>query len=227
MSEPITPDDLPKTPEEKTGPLAEKNDEPKSTPGDENGKNAEVKEIKPGKGNKENQRNLLIAIGVAVVIIFAAACAFVYFTPQVATKGDKVAVYYTEAFDNGTVVESNMNSTKPLEFTLGNSSVIPGFEEAVTGMSVNQVKTVAIPYTHAYGAYNPGLIMTINRTGPIANTSFVIGESYVIHDKLTDTYSQVKVLNLSPETVTLDTNNPLAGQNLTFTIKLDNLTKKQ
>ena len=227
MSEPRTPDDLPKTPEEKTGFLAEKNDVPKNTPGDKKGKNTELKDVKPDNGKREKQRNFLISIGVAVVIILAAACAFVFLTPQVATKGDRVSVYYSEAFDNGTVFYSNMNSTNPLVFTLGNSSVLPGFEDEVIGMAVNQEKTVTIPPEKAYGLYNPTLVQTVNRTGPLANISFVTGQTYTIHDKVANTYTTITVLNITPTTITWDANSLMAGQNVTFAIKLDNLTKKR
>ncbi|MGD0534360.1 MAG: FKBP-type peptidyl-prolyl cis-trans isomerase [Methanoregula sp.] len=227
MSEPKTPEDSPKTTEEIAGPVEEKKDVPESTSADEKEKSAETKDAVKVNGKREKQWNLLITIGVAVVIIVAAACAFVYLTASVATKGDTVSVYYTEAFENGTVYISNMNTTEPLVFTLGNSSVIPGFEEAVTGMSVNQIKTVTIPYTKAYGAYDPGLVQTINRTGPIENTTFVVGQLYTVHYKTANTYSTIKILNVTPKTVTFDANNRMAGENLTFTIKLDNLTKKQ
>jgi peptidylprolyl isomerase len=141
-------------------------------------------------------------------------------SPQVASKGDTVSVYYTGTFENGTVLDSNMNTTSPVTFTLGNSSVIQGFEEAVTGMSVNQQKTVTIPAGQAYGEYNASLIRTVNRTGPIANTTFVEGQYYSIRDRTTNAVSVVKVLNVNPDTVTWDGNDPLAGQNFTFTIKL-------
>ena len=144
---------------------------------------------------------------------------------QVATKGDMVSVYYTGTFENGTVFDSNMNATTPVEFTLGNSSVIKGFEDAVTGMSLNQQKTVYIPSDNAYGAYNTSLIRTVNRSGPIANITFVEGQSYYIHDKETNTVSIVKILNVTPTTVTWDANDPLAGLNFTFTIKLVGITR--
>lgn len=144
---------------------------------------------------------------------------------QVATKGDTVSVYYTGTFENGTVFESNMNETTPVEFTLGNSSVIVGFEEAVTGMSLNQQKTVNIPSEKAYGAYNVSLIRTVTRTGPIANTTFVEGQTYYIHDRTTNAVSAVTILNVTPITVTWDENDPLAGQNFTFTIKLVGISR--
>jgi peptidylprolyl isomerase len=145
---------------------------------------------------------------------------------QVATTGDSVSVYYTGTFENGTVFDSNMNATSPVVFTLGNSSVIPGFEEAVTGMSLNQVKTVNIPAGKAYGAYNSSLIRTVNRTGPIANTTFTQGEYYYIHDKTTNAVSIVKILQVNPDTVTWDANDPLAGLNFTFTIKLTGIRRQ-
>jgi peptidylprolyl isomerase len=146
-------------------------------------------------------------------------------SPQLATTGDTVSVYYTGTLENGTMFDSNMNSTEPLVFTLGKASVIPGFEEAVDGMSVNQVKTVTIPFEKAYGAYNSSLVQTINRVGPLANTNFVEGQRYTIHDKISDTYSSVKILHVTQTTITWDANNPLAGQNLVFTIKLAGITR--
>src|SRR5208337_2265964 len=160
------------TPEEKTGPVDQTPEVPESTDRDKGEEPKETTEAVPDNEAARKRKNLLIAVGVAVVIILVAVCAFVYITTPVATKGDTVSVYYTVAFDNGTVYESNMNNTVPIVFTLGNSSIITGFEEAVTGMSVNQIKTVDLPYTKAYGAYDPGLVQTFNRTGPIANTTF-------------------------------------------------------
>jgi peptidylprolyl isomerase len=139
---------------------------------------------------------------------------------QVATPGDTVSVYYTGAFENGTVFDSNMDGTTPTAFTLGNSSVIQGLNDAVTGMSVNQEKTVLIPYDKAYGAYNPALVHTVDRIGPIAGVEFIEGEDYSINDQTTGRYSVVKILHVTPTTVTWDANNPLAGQNLRFTIRL-------
>ena len=144
--------------------------------------------------------------------------------PDAARKGDTVSVSYTGTFENGTVFDSNIDK-KPVEFTLGNSSVIDGIDEAVTGMTAGQEKTVNIPAAKAYGEYNPGLIRTVNRTGPIANTTFIVGKYFSIHNKETDSYSFVRILDVTPTTVTWDGNNPLAGMNFTFTLKLVKITR--
>ena len=47
-------------------------------------------------------------------------------------QGDKVRVHYTGTLGDGTEFDSSRNRA-PLEFTLGEGSIIPGFEKAVTG----------------------------------------------------------------------------------------------
>ena len=61
--------------------------------------------------------------------------------------------------------------------------------------------------------------------GPLANISFIVGKTYTVHDKIANTYSLIKILNVTPETITWDANSPLAGQNLTFTITVVGITK--
>lgn len=176
---------------------------------------------------KNHRKELVITVGVAVVLILATLGAYFLLTPQIATKGDIVGVYYTGTLDNGTVFDSNINSTEPLVFTLGNSTIIPGFEDAVSGMALNSEKTVTLPPEKAYGTYDPGLVQIVNRTGPLENVTFVAGQAYIIHDRVTNSNSRITVINVTPKTVTIDANSPLAGQNLTFTIKLVNVTRVQ
>jgi peptidylprolyl isomerase len=212
----------PAVPEEKT----------ESTPENAEGKISENTEQKiPAKGTgketekKAMKKELAITVCVAVILIAAAIGAWFFLTPVVATKGDTVSVYYTGTFDNGTVFDSNKNSTEPLVFTLGNATIISGFADAVSGMALNSEKTVTLPPEKAYGHYDPGLVQIVNRTGPLANVTFVAGQHYIIHDRLTDTNSRVTVTNVTPKTVTIDSNSPYADQNVTFTIQLVNITK--
>jgi peptidylprolyl isomerase len=141
-----------------------------------------------------------------------------------AIPGDIVSVYYTGMLENGTVFNSNKNNT-PLTFTLGNASVIEGFREAVTGMTINEEKTVTIPYSKAYGPYNTSLIRVVPRMGPLENKTFTVGQSYTIRRTSDNAVSVVKILNVTRDTVTWDENNPLAGQNLTYWIKLVSIDK--
>lgn len=186
----------------------------------------EAKDVNPGQDKKtcDDKKTLYLSVAVAVIIIAAALCAYFFLTPYTAKTGDRVEAFYTITYENGTLIESNLNGT-PVVFTLGNGTVIRGFEEAVNGMALNQEKTVNVPYDKAYGAYNSSLIQTVNRTGPLANTTFIEGATYTVHDRSTGSYSTIKIINVTQKTVTWDANNPLAGENLTFTIRVTNITR--
>jgi peptidylprolyl isomerase len=163
-------------------------------------------------------------IGIIVVLVVTAAIAFYFFNPFYAKAGDTVSVYFTGTLDDGTVFDSNLNST-PLVFTLGKGSVLPGFEDAVTGMAPNTTKTVRIPMAKAYGAYDTSLIHTINRSS-INIENPVAGERYSIRRVVDNAVAHVKILNVTPDTLTLDENPELAGKDLTYTITLVEIAKK-
>jgi len=67
-----------------------------------------------------------------------------------AKVGDTIEVDYTGSFPDGKVFDSS-KGRDPLEFTIGEGQLIPGFEEAVIGMDVGQTKKVTLPPEKAYG----------------------------------------------------------------------------
>ena len=161
---------------------------------------------------------------VAAVIVIAAVGYVVFANRTVAKTGDTVGVYYTGVLDNGTVFDSNVNGT-PLEFTLGSGQMIPGFDKAVTGMAVGDEKTVYIPVDQAYGPYHPELVKTVNRSANLNVTNPYIGGLLTVENTNTSATTVVKIINITPSTITVDANFLLAGQNLTFTIKLTSIEK--
>ena len=171
-----------------------------------------------------NRKYLMVAVGAIALVAIAFAGLFILPSPVVAMKGDNVSMYYTLMYENGTVISTNMNGT-PLVFTVGATDIIPGFSNAIVGMVLNQKKTVIIPYDQAYGPYRSDRVRVVNRTGPIANTTFTVGQYVTIHRKTDNAVSMIRILNVTPSTVTWDENSPLAGQNLTFTVQIVSLNK--
>ena len=160
------------------------------------------------------------AIGIAVVLVVAAAIAFYFFNPFFAKAGDTVAIYYTGALDNGTVVDSNLNST-PMVFTIGKEGTIPyGLADAVIGMRENETKTVQLPPEKAFGVWQQSLVQTVAISSLPPNTTLVAGQGYDIVRKSDNAVAHVKIINVTPTTVTWDGNSDLAGQNLSLTITL-------
>jgi peptidylprolyl isomerase len=162
-------------------------------------------------------------IAIVIVLVVAAAVAYYVFNPFVARSGDTVAVYYTGSLTDGTVFDSNANST-PIVFTIGKRTVIQGFEEAVIGMAPNTTKTVNIPVAKAYGPYDESLVHTVNRS-TIAIENPVVGERYSVRRTSDNAVAYIKLINMTPTTLTLDENHELAGKDLIYTITLVGISR--
>jgi len=184
-------------------------------------------EKEKGKEATAARQKQLTTYGIIIVIVAVVICIVGYLaiTHVVAKSGDTVGVYYTGTFDNGTVFDSNVNET-PLVFTLGSGQMIPGFDKAVTGMAVGDTKTVHIPVDQAYGPYHPDLVKTYDLANLSLTTIPVVGDHLTATDKTTGATTSMKVINVTPTTVTVDANFDLAGENLTFVIKLTSINPK-
>jgi peptidylprolyl isomerase len=187
-----------------------------------------MKKSEKTKGRKrageKKKKVLYYAVAGAVICVMAAVVLFFAFSTAVTKDGDTVSVLYIGTLENGSVFDSNVNNT-PLSFTVGAHTVIPGFEDAVIGMSKGQVKTVHIPVDRAYGPYRSDLLMTVNRSLFPAGTPPQIGSYYSVRNPADGSTTMVKVVNVTRDTVTIDQNHMLAGQNLTFTIRLVGITQ--
>lgn len=180
-----------------------------------------------GKTAVENQKKQYTwyAGAAAAVIIVLLIVGFYLFNPFAAKNGDTVMVYYTGALENGTVFDSNFDG-EPLIFTIGNHTVIAGFEEAVIGMTPNSTRTVNIPADKAYGLYREDLIQVINRSVLPSDIEPVVGHTYTIERKADGAIAYIRLLNFTNDTLTVDQNHLLAGENLTFTIQFVGWYKK-
>ncbi|HEY9597687.1 MAG TPA: peptidylprolyl isomerase [Cyanophyceae cyanobacterium] len=135
-----------------------------------------------------------------------------------AKSGDTVKIHYTGKLDDGTVFDSSINR-EPLEFTLDQGQVIPGFEQAVVGMSPGESKTQKIPVDQAYGPYREDMVIQVSREMLPPDLQPEVGQQLQVQQP-TGQAIPVIVTDVSNGKVTLDANHPLAGENLTFDIEL-------
>jgi peptidylprolyl isomerase len=135
-----------------------------------------------------------------------------------ASHGDTVSVHYTGTLDDGTQFDSS-RGREPLQLKLGGGQVIAGFDDAVTGMSIGDSKTVTIPAHQAYGPRNDQLIHSVPRSAIPTDIELTQGLGLSARGPEGQTLSFV-VVGFDDEQVTLDGNHPLAGQDLTFALEL-------
>ena len=135
-----------------------------------------------------------------------------------ANNGDTVRVHYTGKLEDSTVFDSSLER-EPLEFTLGEGMVIPGFEDAVRGMQVGQSKTVTISPEEAYGPHHDEMVVVIEREQLPPELDPAVGQQLQMRQQ-DGRAVIVLVTGVSQTAITVDANHPLAGKDLTFDIEL-------
>ena len=130
--------------------------------------------------------------------------------------GQFAQVHYTGKLADGTIFDTS-EGRQPLEFKLGSGQVIPGFEQAVQGMELNEEKKIQVASQEAYGPVREDL----KRDFPLD----MLGDQEVTEGqelwfKSPQGPVPGKILALAADTFTVDFNHPLAGKDLEFSVKL-------
>lgn len=143
---------------------------------------------------------------------------------QQAQTGDKVKVHYHGKLRSGETFDSSQGR-EPLEFTLGSGQVIKGFDEGVKGMQVGDKKTVEIPVGDAYGEKNEEMLIEFpkNQFPPELNPE--VGMQLMMNNGQGQQFP-VNIVEVKEESVVLDANHPLAGQDLIFDLELVEIEPK-
>lgn len=132
-------------------------------------------------------------------------------------KGNTIKVEYTGSFENGEVFDASEKHGQPLEFKAGEGMVVPGFDNAVIGMELNEEKTVTLQPEDAYGMPNPQAIQKIPKEHfpSEAKEGMMIGVPLPNGQQIPATITKI-----TDKEVTIDMNPPMAGRVLVFKIKV-------
>ena len=187
---------------------------------------------------------ILLALVIAVVVVLGAY--YLVFTPQptpatqVAQQGDTVSINYIGycpnsnlVFDTSLQSVAQDNATYPkaysftyrsgyteLQFTIGDGSVIKGFDQGVRGLALGQTATVSVPQSLGYGPADTSLIHVhdLVETVPVRvtmNTSefeSYYGQVAVSATNVTDpVYGWSATVSILGDTVVV-TNSPVPSQ---------------
>jgi peptidylprolyl isomerase len=137
-----------------------------------------------------------------------------------AKEGDKVRVHYEGQLSDGTIFDSSL-AREPIEFTLGQDTVIPGFEQAVIGMEVGESKDVSIPPEDGFGEYSEDLVVNIEKSMLPPDINPELGmQLEVSSEEEEETPRVFTIADIAEDSVTLDGNHPLAGEEIAFKIEL-------
>lgn len=135
-----------------------------------------------------------------------------------AKEKDKVRVHYTGKLEDGTVFDSS-RERDPLEFTIGEERLIPGFEQAVVGMQPGETKVENVAAGEAYGPFRDELVQELSRKDFPDDITLSQGQRFEARTASGQPL-MLTVVDVADDKVTVDANHPLAGKDLVFEIEL-------
>ncbi|MBR0552632.1 FKBP-type peptidyl-prolyl cis-trans isomerase [Stakelama marina] len=137
---------------------------------------------------------------------------------QTAKQGDTVLIDYVVRNGDDNVV-GGTEQAGPQTITIGGSQIFPQIEAALDGMKVGDEQTVQIPAADAFGERQDGLVIDIPRSSLPADAEPQPGMTLAAQQQDGSTTNLV-ITEVRDDAVTADANHPLAGQDLTFGVKL-------
>jgi peptidylprolyl isomerase len=135
-----------------------------------------------------------------------------------AAVGDTVQLHYTGKLKDRTEFGTSRGQ-EPLQFKVGENTILPKLEMSVVGMAIGDTASVEIAAADGYGPRQPEAVETVDRSVLPAEVELVVGNQLQAQTQDGQTLV-VTIIAVDDASVTLDGNHPLAGEDLTFEIEL-------
>jgi FKBP-type peptidyl-prolyl cis-trans isomerase SlyD len=129
-----------------------------------------------------------------------------------------VGLDYTLRLDDGETIDTSADQ-EPMEFLQGQGQIIPGLEQALYGMAVDDQKEVVVAPAEGYGEEDPDAFELVARDVFPADLELKPGAGLRMRDE-SGQAMVAYVAEVRPDEVLLDFNHPLAGETLYFQVKI-------
>lgn len=129
------------------------------------------------------------------------------------TKHKVGVIHYTLRDSEGNILDSSQGKD-PLHYLHGANNLIPGMEEGLEGRTKGDKLKLDVAPEKGYGTRDPELIEEVPLRA-FGGQPIDVGMQFETNDG-----QVVTVTKVSPDTVTVDANHPLADQSLHFDVEV-------
>lgn len=143
--------------------------------------------------------------------------------------GCLIELEYELRNSKGEVIESS-SAGALMTYLHGNAEIPPKLEKSLSGRDVGEKVVVTLPPADAYGEFNPDGIVAVPRSEFPEDAEIVPGDWVSIEvsgeeGEESKGEMEMRVVEIAPEAITLDANHPLAGEEITFDLKVKSVRK--
>jgi len=141
--------------------------------------------------------------------------------------GCLIQLEYELRNSKGEVIETSTPETL-MTYLHGNEEIPPKLEGQLLGRDVGEKVVVTLAPVDAYGEFNPDGIVAVPRSEFPEDAEIVPGDWVSIEVSGEEGEEpkgemEMRVVEIAPEAITLDANHPLAGEEVTFDLKIANV----
>ncbi len=138
---------------------------------------------------------------------------------EIIEVGDTVTFTYEGKIEDGSTF--HLHEDGPVAVQIGDKKLVKGLEEGIIGMEQGGEKEFKVSPADGYGEINLDLIQTVEAE-MLKQTDITPEVGMVIQTS----YGNCHVTEISDDTVEISYNHPLAGETLTYSVKIVHIQKK-
>lgn len=136
-------------------------------------------------------------------------------------QGTRVHLNFSLKLEDGSVIDSNFEGG-PVDFVVGDDSLLPGFERILFGMEPGQSRQFIVSPEDAFGMPNPNNIQEISRDDFEDDMELQLGLVVSFADASGAELPGV-IARIDEDVVAVDFNHPLAGRVIIFDVTIHNV----
>lgn len=138
--------------------------------------------------------------------------------------GSRVSLHFELKLSDGSVAESSYHLEQPPALEIGGGTLTESFERCLLGMSPGEKGEFELKAAQAFGLSNPDHVQYfhLSQFGP--ETPVAVG-SVIAFTQPNGTEVPGVIREIEGESVTVDFNHPLAGQDVQFNVEIFSVEK--
>ena len=132
------------------------------------------------------------------------------------SEGTRVYLNFSLSLEDGSEIDTNF-AGDPVDFVVGDGSLLPGFERLLFGMSAGQRQVFTVAPEDAFGMPNESNVQEVPREQFDDDVEVEIGLVFYFADASGGEVPGL-IIAISDAAVTVDFNHPLAGRTILFDV---------
>lgn len=140
-------------------------------------------------------------------------------TTALAISPDTVVTLSYVLFDARGETVDRVTADEPLTYVHGYAQIVPGLERQIAGLHAGEKGSFTVAADEAFGDRDEEAVFAVDRTDFPDADDVAVGDEFMAEGPDGEPIA-MRVVEVRPEELVVDTNHPLAGQSIRFEVEI-------